>query len=232
MPTSEISLWGLSLAYAIHLVATVVWIGSLTALTWVILPAAMRNLDEMTLARLLLSIQQRLDPLAWFCLLLLLATGMFQMSANPNYQGLLAIQNTWAQAILVKHILFIGMILVNALLTWGILPALRRNLLLLAAGKEAKNVHASLPVLQRRNLLLLHSFRFRKLVHKSLHQQNSCCMFLLNLQIRLHSMLMYFCICYEHNDYWCIGLHLCSSDHHLILKLLNLNNCNQHSSLH
>jgi uncharacterized membrane protein len=140
---------GLSIAYWLHMLATVVWIGGLAALALLVLPAAQRTLDGKAFANLLAGIQRRLDPLGWFCLALLAGTGLFQMSANPNYQGFLATQGTWATAILLKHILFAVMTVLSAYLTWGLLPALRRGALRAAQGAaEAER-------LQRRNLLLL-----------------------------------------------------------------------------
>jgi len=141
--------WGLTIAYWLHLLATVVWIGGLSALAIFVLPAASRSLDQPAFGRLLAAIQKRLEPLSWFCLAVLVGTGMFQMSASPQYQGFLQIDSTWGLAILVKHILFAGMTALSAYLTWGLLPAMRRAVL-----RQAKD-----PVearrLERRNLALL-----------------------------------------------------------------------------
>lgn len=129
-------LWALSITYWLHMLATVVWIGGLATLAILVLPAAQQVLDAGAFARLLDSIQRRLDPVGWICLLVLVGTGMFQMSASPNYQGFLAISNTWATAILIKHLVFLIMIGISAYLTWGLLPRLKREALLLAKGKE------------------------------------------------------------------------------------------------
>src|SRR5512136_1097243 len=96
--------WAFPLIYWLHLLATVVWIGSLVALALLVIPAA-RRLDASAQAALLDGIQQRLESLGWFCLALLLATGMFQMSANRNYSGLFSTANPWSVAILAKHLL-------------------------------------------------------------------------------------------------------------------------------
>ena len=143
--------WGLTITYWLHMLATVVWIGGLSALVLVVLPAAGSALDPEAYARLLGAAQQRLDPIGWFCLLVLVGTGLFQMSENPNYQGFLSIQGTWAAAILVKHLVFFVMISVSAWTTWGVLPVLRRAALLQAKGKDAPDAAR----LQRRSLLLL-----------------------------------------------------------------------------
>ena len=130
------SVWALSLAYWLHMLATVAWIGGLVTLSVLFLPAARQSLDEKTYANLIGRLRRRLDPLGWACLIVLAATGMFQMSANSNYQGFLAIDNRWAVAILVKHLVFLAMVGVSAYLTWGIMPRLQRAALLASRGHE------------------------------------------------------------------------------------------------
>jgi uncharacterized membrane protein len=129
--------WALSLVYWLHMLATVAWIGGLAAMVLLVLPAARRSLDTSAYAALLAAIQRRLDPLGWISLLLLVGTGLFQMSASPNYQGFLAISNRWAAAILVKHLVFFVMVGVSAYLTWGLLPRLGRVALRQSRGLEA-----------------------------------------------------------------------------------------------
>ena len=130
------SVWALGLAYWLHMLATVAWIGGLVALSVLVLPAARQSLDDKAYAALIGRLRRRLDPLGWACLIALAATGMFQMSANPNYQGFLAIDNRWAVAILIKHLVFLAMIGVSAFLTWGIMPRLERAALLASRGQE------------------------------------------------------------------------------------------------
>src|SRR3989304_4125630 len=114
--------WALSLAYWLHMLATILWIGGLSAVVLLVLPAARQGLEVGQYARLLDKIQRRLDPLGWLSLAVLLGTGLFQMSANPHYTGLLTISNRWAVAILIKHLVFLVMIAVSAYLTWGLFP--------------------------------------------------------------------------------------------------------------
>jgi len=102
----NIPTWVLALSYWLHMLATVTWIGGLAALTLVVLPALQAQDDLEQQARSLNKIQRRLDPLAWFSLLVLLGTGLTQMSASPNYEGVLAITNGWSVAIFLKHIMF------------------------------------------------------------------------------------------------------------------------------
>jgi len=143
--------WALSLAFWLHMLATVAWIGGLVAVVILVLPAAKKTLEPETYANFLEQLQHRLDPLGWMSLAVLLATGLFQMSANPNYEGLLSISNRWAASMLLKHILFIGMIGISAYLTWGILPALRRIAMRQAKGLDAQDAAQ----LQKRETFLL-----------------------------------------------------------------------------
>ncbi len=128
--------WALSLAYWLHMLATIVWIGGLASMSILVIPAARRALDTRQYALLLGALQARLEPLGWFSIILLVGTGMLQMSASPNYQGFLEIQNRWAAAILLKHILFFLMLGISAYLTWGLFPKLRRLALQQARGLE------------------------------------------------------------------------------------------------
>ena len=136
--------WALTLAYWFHLLATVVWIGGLATLALLILPVAQRKLDQATFASQLEGIQSRLDLLGWFCLATLIASGLIQMSGNPNYQGLLAIENPWSVAILLKHGVFGGMIAVSAYITWGVIPKMRR-VVIYGARLQGSNAMEELP---------------------------------------------------------------------------------------
>ena len=116
----------LTLAYWLHMLATVLWIGGISVPAVLVLPAARKTLDPLAYAALLESIQNRLDPAGWLCLAVLAATGLVQMSASPDYQGFLSIQNRWAWAILVKHLLFLVMAGLSVFMSWGVLPKLKR----------------------------------------------------------------------------------------------------------
>jgi len=143
--------WALTIAYWMHMLATVVWIGGLAVLTLLVIPAARRTLDDNAYAGILEKVQQRLDPLAWFSVLVLLGSGMLQMSANPNYQGFLAVNNQWAGAIFGKHIIFGLMVITSGIITWGIMPSMRRAALRKSRGQDVPEIAS----LQRREWLLL-----------------------------------------------------------------------------
>lgn len=143
--------WALALIYWLHMLATIIWIGGLAAVVILILPTARSSLQASDFAAFLEKVQRRLDPAGWLSLLILLGTGMFQMSASPSYQGFLAFNNRWAIAILIKHLVFLGMVAISAYLTWGLLPALRRSALLRA--KEGSSINTA--QLTRREIRLL-----------------------------------------------------------------------------
>jgi uncharacterized membrane protein len=126
--------WPLIIAYWLHMLATVTWIGGLVTLAWLVVPAAKRSLEVPAYLALLERMQNRLQSVGWFSLILLAGTGMLQLSANPNYDGFLSINNRWALAILIKHLMVVVMILVSAYLTWGLMPALRRSAMRQAKG--------------------------------------------------------------------------------------------------
>ncbi len=143
----------LTIAYWLHMLATVVWIGGLAALSLIVLPAARKTLNRAAYGALLAQLQVRFQQVGWFSLVLLAVTGMFQMSSSPSYEGLLAITNSWAAAILIKHLVIGLMVLVSAYVTWGLLPSLQRMALMRNAGREV--VEAEAERLERREVALI-----------------------------------------------------------------------------
>lgn len=147
--------WALTLAYALHMAATVSWIGGLFFQAVILGPAIQRALDPPAMARLLELLRRRFDPLAWLSLAVLVATGLTQMSANPGYQGFLAIGNRWAAAILAKHLVIAGMIGLAAFQTWFLYPRLSRLALRGSRSpEETSSTQRQQVSLGRLNLLL------------------------------------------------------------------------------
>ena len=127
--------WVLSASYALHMAATVAWVGGLVFQS-LLLPGATRSLEPLPRARLYAALSRRFQPVAWISLAILVFTGLSQMAAHPSYAGFLTIEGRWAQSILAKHLAFGAMILVAGWQTWGVQPHLGRLLLLQAAGAE------------------------------------------------------------------------------------------------
>ena len=122
-------IWALALTFWLHLFATVTWIGCIISISILILPAAGKILKPADHLALIEAMQKRLEPIAWFCMSLLLLTGLFQMSVNPHYDGFLSTSTQWSLAILTKHILGIFMVVASAIQTWEVIPAIRRTLM-------------------------------------------------------------------------------------------------------
>ena len=147
---SEPSTPVLAVIFWLHILATVTWIGSLAAINLLFLPASTRSLKLPDQLSLISALQKRLEPIAWFCMGILLVTGLFQLSTSPHYDGFLSISTQWSIAILVKHGLAVVMVVVSAIQTWEVLPAMQRILL-----KKDRADEAELASLQKRETLLL-----------------------------------------------------------------------------
>ena len=143
--------WALALTYWLHLLATVTWVGSLAGVSLLILPAMKRSLDSENQLVFIEAMQKRLEPIAWFCMSLLVLTGLFQMSVNPHYDGFLSTSTQWSLAILTKHILGILMVVVSAIQTWEVIPAIRRAIMRSKKNDNADEIES----LRRREIRLL-----------------------------------------------------------------------------
>lgn len=145
-----IPLWALTLTYWLHMLAVIVWIGSLVAINLLILPASRRTLNLSDQLNLISALQKRLEPIAWFSISVLAFTGLIQMSTSEHYNGFLNISTQWSLAILAKHILGGLMIVVSAIQTWEVIPAIQRILI-----KKEKAETAELVTLQKRESRLI-----------------------------------------------------------------------------
>ncbi|MDP1713279.1 MAG: CopD family protein [Anaerolineales bacterium] len=144
------SAWILAIIFWLHMLATVTWIGSLAAINILVLPASQRTLKLADQLSFIAALQKRLEPLAWFCMGLLLVTGLFQLSTSPHYDGFLSLSTQWSFAILIKHGLAVIMVVVSAIQTWEVLPAIQRTLM-----KKGKADEEELAILQRKEVNLL-----------------------------------------------------------------------------
>ena len=115
----------LAAAYALHMIATVVWIGGLVALAYLVSPLYAKLPTEERAAAQEAS-SRRFAPLAWLCLAVFLVTGLAQMSANPTYSGLLVVDSAWSAAILAKHVVVALMAAALMVQTWVLHPRLGR----------------------------------------------------------------------------------------------------------
>lgn len=148
--------WVMAIIYWLHMLATVAWIGSLLAISILVLPASKRTLKLIDQLSFISAVQKRLEPIAWFSIGLLAATGLIQMSVNPHYDGFTDISTQWSIAMLLKHLLGVGMVVVMAIQTWEVLPAIHRILMLKDKANEAElaRLNRNETILLRTNLFL------------------------------------------------------------------------------
>lgn len=135
----------LALSLFFHLLATAVWVGGLLVTVITVWPESRRALGEGSEAmRFLFRLRQRVTPYFNLSLAVLLTTGMFQMSADENYDGLMQITNDWSRVILLKHVALIGMVACGVLVQFWVAPALDRLALLAEKGKGDPAAYARL----------------------------------------------------------------------------------------
>jgi uncharacterized membrane protein len=155
-----IPFWVLTLSYWVHLLSTVVWLGGLALMAIVGWPAVRRHvLDSGQWAMLL----RRFTPWANVSMILLWVTGFLQMSSDPNYEGFLAVNSLWSQALLVKHVAVIGMMVFGFYAQMRIHPKLAR-LALLEHKQPAMAQEERKHLAQRENRLLRLNLLFAVLV--------------------------------------------------------------------
>jgi len=117
----------LAVVYWFHLLATILWIGGMAAMTLVVWPGlAGSAANEADAQSMMDGVERRFRPIGNISLIVLLATGVIQMSDDPHYKGFLIVDSLWAWGLLAKHILIGGMILISLITQGQILPALDR----------------------------------------------------------------------------------------------------------
>ena len=126
----------LALSLFVHITATVIWIGGLLVTSMLVFPEVRRAIDgQPSFYRLLSRLRQRFYPISNLCLAALWVTGLFQMTADPNYDGLLTFDNDWSRIMLLKHGLIVGMMGAGVALQYGVAPRLERVSLLMEHNK-------------------------------------------------------------------------------------------------
>jgi uncharacterized membrane protein len=127
----------LAVSLFFHLLATTIWVGGLLITSLMVWPEARHTLQgSNSLYSFLSRMRQRFTPWGHFSLVVLIVTGLFQMSLDENYSGFLNFSNTWSVVILFKHIAIGGMIASGAILQYAVFPALERTTLRLQHTKD------------------------------------------------------------------------------------------------
>ena len=142
--------WFLAINYFFHLLATVVLLGSLAGVVGFALPALRRG--DLSQNRWI-DLQKRLIPWTNGSLVLLLLSGFYQMTADPNYGGFLVLDNLWSWMMLLKHIAYAGMIVITFYLQFSVYPEIDR--LKVLAQKRPELVAEEKELLLGREIALL-----------------------------------------------------------------------------
>ena len=154
--TEKATNWLLVLAYFLHALATVVWLGGLALLLIVVWPAARdrlaAQLPDGALLTFFDTLRRRFTPLANLSLIVLLGTGLLQMELNPHYTGLLQINDDWGRAILGKHVLIVAMIVISVIMQGRVVPALERATLLARHARSVSGAEAEKATLIQENI--------------------------------------------------------------------------------
>ena len=126
----------LAISLFFHILSTVVWIGGLITITLLVIPELDRALaDQPRAHQTARRLRRRFAPISGLALATLMVTGLFQMTADPHYDGLLRFSNAWSRALLLKHVLLVLMALTGLILQFSVTPALERSSRLLEHSK-------------------------------------------------------------------------------------------------
>jgi len=116
-----------ALAVSAHLFATVILVGYYTVLALIIVPAAATSAGGTGPFEVLAAVEQRAMPLLIASLVAFLATGIYLITADPQYAGLGKVGGTWASLLLVKHVVVVIMLILGSYLDGLIVRAAKAN---------------------------------------------------------------------------------------------------------
>ncbi|OGO56314.1 MAG: hypothetical protein A2V85_10720 [Chloroflexi bacterium RBG_16_72_14] len=115
-----------TLAVTAHLFATVALVGYYAVLAIVIVPALVALPAPSGRIEVLARIERRAMPVLLASLVALLATGVYLMTADPQYAGPGIVRDSWASLLLVKHVVIVIMLFVGSYLDGLIVRAAGR----------------------------------------------------------------------------------------------------------
>ena len=104
----------LSLSHSLHLLATVIWIGGIVMILFVILPGAKNALESTPMVSgLMKDISKRFTPMANISILVLIVTGIVIAHYEKNFTGFWDFNNSWNIIIFLKHSFVTLMIIIH-----------------------------------------------------------------------------------------------------------------------
>jgi uncharacterized membrane protein len=128
--------WILFIAFWFHMLVTVLWLGILGTGSFWVIPKIKILSDPDQQIDWMVSSSRQIITVSWIGISLLTVTGLFQMSDNANYEGLLSIGNLWSVAILSKHVVFLVMVILTGLLAGNYFSELKREQIRFKSGQD------------------------------------------------------------------------------------------------
>ncbi|MBI3599718.1 MAG: CopD family protein [Nitrospinae bacterium] len=99
-------------SYWLHIGAAVIWIGGIGFILFVAIPSA-RQILGAEAGKLMGELSKRFTPLANYSIIFLAATGIVLTDFNKQFSGIGVSVNSWTFVLILKHILFIVMIVIH-----------------------------------------------------------------------------------------------------------------------
>jgi uncharacterized membrane protein len=105
-----------ALAVSAHLFATVVLVGYYTVLALIVAPAVVTVAGGTRPIEVLAAVERRAMPLLIASLVAFLATGVYLLTADPQYAGPGKVGGAWATLLLIKHVVVVVMLILGSYL--------------------------------------------------------------------------------------------------------------------
>ncbi|MBI3813906.1 MAG: CopD family protein [Nitrospinae bacterium] len=99
-------------SYWLHIGAAAIWIGGIGFILFVAIPSA-RQIMGAEAGKLMGELSKRFTPLANYSIIFLAATGIVLTGFNKQFSGIGVSVNSWTFVLILKHILFIVMIVIH-----------------------------------------------------------------------------------------------------------------------
>jgi len=98
--------------YWLHLGAALFWIGGIAFILFIALPSSKKIMGSDS-GRIMGEIAGRFGPLANWCILILISTGVALTALSSRYEGAIPPENDWTVALLVKVALVSVMVAIH-----------------------------------------------------------------------------------------------------------------------
>ena len=107
-------IWVVSLSHFFHILGTVVWIGGILMVIFVILPSAKASLEATPMiGKLMKEVTQHFTLLANISIFVLIGTGIIIFYYDKNYISILSQKNTWNVVISLKFLFVAVMVIIH-----------------------------------------------------------------------------------------------------------------------